>query len=594
MKLSQKLLLITLLCGFTLVSQAQSKPAIYINQIAFDAAGPKSALMGTDALLTNPVTFVVIDQATSKTIFTGTLDKAQQITEWAPGKYFYKADFSAVHQSGKYRLSVNMPGGKVLSDAFQIADNALATLTVPSILHYYRKQRANTPAELAADAKMKLFGSDQTVDLRGGWCDASGDVSKYFSHLAYANFMSPQQTPLVTWSMIYADEAIPKLLTKLGVKDSIEDEALWGADYMMRALSKDDYFYMIVFSYFNKDPNARRAVGLHANSVTTNEYQCAFREGGGMAIAALARISRWQKHGDYTSAQYLDAAKRAFVHLLVNNTKYDDDGKENIIDDYCALMAATELWITTKNQQYLTEARKRAAKLSARVSPDGYFIADDGNRPYWHASDAGLPVIALARYTKNEPDAARKNVALQAIKKSLDYELRVSNGVSNPFGYARQTFKYKGNIKDGFFIPHDNETGWWWQGENARLGSLATAAIVGGRLVYPAAGAWQTKPSLGVFATNQLNWILGNNPYQMCFMYNFGSKNVPYMHSNYGHGSERGGVSNGITGKEGNGDGSGIDFKAEDKGDEWRWTEQWIPHAAWFLQAIAAMADEGK
>jgi hypothetical protein len=64
---------------------------------------------------------------------------------------------------------------------------------------------------------------------------------------------------------------------------------------MMRSLSKDDYFYMTVFSYFNKDPNARRIVGLLANSVTTNQYQCAFREGGGMAIAALARISQWKK-----------------------------------------------------------------------------------------------------------------------------------------------------------------------------------------------------------------------------------------------------------------------------------------------------------
>ena len=40
-----------------------------------------------------------------------------------------------------------------------------------------------------------------------------------------------------------------------------------------------------------------------------------------------------------------NAAKRAFAHLLINNIKYCDDKKENIIDDYCALMAATELWI---------------------------------------------------------------------------------------------------------------------------------------------------------------------------------------------------------------------------------------------------------
>lgn len=576
----------------SVLASAQNKPAIYTNQIAFDANGPKTILIGNQQKLPPRTVFSLVNAANLKPVFTGFLGKAQQIAGWAPGQYFYPANFSGFKQTGRYKISVRAGTNNIFSDAFEVKPNALAELTLPSVLHYYRRQRANTPGELAADAKMKLFGSEQRVDIRGGWCDASGDVSKYFSHLAYANFMSPQQIPLVTWSMVYADEAVPKMLTRLGVKDSIESEALWGADYMMRALAKEGYFYMIVFSYFNKDPNARRIVGLHANSITTNEYQSAFREGGGMAIAALARISRWKKHGDFTSAQYLDAAKRAFAHLLLNNTKYDDDGKENIIDDYCALMAATELWISTGDNQYRTEARKRAEKLSSRLSPAGYFIADDDTRPYWHASDAGLPIIALARFVKQEVDPVYRNRALQTIKAALDYQLRVTGNTANPFGYARQTFRYKDKVQDGFFIPHENETGWWWQGENARLSSLATAAIVGGRLVYPAANAWKVKPALAEFAANQLNWILGKNPYQMCFMYGFGSKNVPYMHSNYGHGSERGGISNGITGHEGNGDGSGIDFKTEAQGNEWRWTEQWIPHAAWFLQAVAAMAQE--
>jgi hypothetical protein len=439
---------------------------------------------------------------------------------------------------------------------------------------------------------MKLYGSEQEVDMRGGWCDASGDVSKYFSHLAYANFMSPQQIPLVTWSLINTRERIPGMLRRLFVKDSVEQEALWGADYLMRALSKEGYFYMIVFSYFNKDPQARRVVGLLADSKTTNEYQCAFREGGGMAIAALARIARWAKHGAYTPAQYLDAAKRAFAHLQVNNLKYTDDGKENIIDDYCALMAATELWISTADESYKVEARKRAFRLNRRLSKRGYFIADDGSRPFWHASDAGLPVISLARYLDKENDAAYRKPVIAAIRRFLTYQLQVTGSINNPFGYARQTFLLQGDIQDGFFIPHENETGWWWQGENARLGSLAAAAIIGGRLAYSGKKEAAVKNQLADFATRQLNWILGANPYQMCFMYKLGCRNVPYMHSQFGHSSEQGGISNGITGKEGQADGGGIDFKTEAQGNEWRWTEQWIPHSAWFLQAVTAMAQE--
>jgi len=573
---------------------AGDSPIIYINQVGFDSRGPKVALLQTNTFWEKGI-FTLIHVPSGQRVYSGEVRSPQKIEEWAPGKLFYRLDFSSFTQPGNYQLRVRIKGREYSSAAFQIGEDEPAHQMISAIIHYYNKQRANTPGELAADEKLRLFGSDQTVDLRGGWCDASGDVSKYFSHLAYANFVSPQQTPLVTWSMASADEAIPGLLDKWGLRDSLENEALWGADYMMRALSKDDYFYMIVFSYFNKDPNARRVVGLHANSVTTDEYQCAFREGGGMAIAALARISQWKKHGDYTSRQYLDAARRAYAHLVINNTRYDDDGKENIIDDYCALMAATELWIATDSAYYRDQARQRAASLSGRLTADGYFLAGATNRPFWHASDAGLPIVALSRYMKKEKDVAMRQRVMGVIKGALDYNLRVTGEVSNPFGYARQTFLYKDSVKDGYFIPHENETGWWWQGENARLASLATAALVGGRLVYPAKGpnnSWGTSNPLALYASQQLSWILGCNPYSLCFMYQFGQNNVPYMQSNFGHGSERGGISNGITGKEGNGDGSGIDFRTEAEGNEWRWTEQWLPHAAWFLQALTAIESE--
>jgi hypothetical protein len=588
-----KLPLFLLFIAFSFAFTCDAQPVIYINQIGFNTNAPKMAVIRVDKKLSSNIKFSLVNTVSGKTDYIGILSSAQTINEWTPGKTYYRADFSGYKNAGKYNLRIVADGKSYLSYPFEIGDDLLAKRTISSIIHYYNKQRANTPAELAADEHMHLVGGgDKTVDVRGGWCDASGDVSKYFSHLAYANFMSPQQTPLVVWSMVSASEALSDKLEKWKLKDSLDTEALYGADYMMKALSKDDYFYMVVFSFFNKDPNARRIVGLHADSKVTDEYQCAFREGGGMAIAALARISQWNRDRAYSSGQYLDAAKRAFAHLLVYNTKYDDDGKENIIDDYCALMAATELWIATDEPLYRDEARKRANNLNKRMTTAGYFIANDSNRPYWHASDAGLPVVALSRYLDIEKDVAHRAEALLTIKKALTYNLTVTNEVSNPFGYARQTFLYKGAVKNGFFIPHDNETGWWWQGEDARLGSLTTAALVGGKLAYPRKENILTRTKLAGYAGQQVSWILGCNPYSMCFMYGFGEKNVPYMHSNFGHGSERGGVSNGITGKEGHSDGSGIDFKTEDKGDEWRWTEQWIPHAAWFLQAVVAMEKE--
>jgi predicted alpha-1,2-mannosidase len=579
-------------------STAQPTTSIHVNQAIFPPNAPKIAVVEGH---TDDGAFDVVDAA-GHNLFHGHLGRPESVQDWSPNHAFYQADFSAFNTPGTYRLSANGTSAE-----FTIGDADWARPLISSIIHYYNQQRANTPTELEADKHLLLFGSDKRVDLHGGWCDASGDVSKYFSHLAYANFMSPQQIPLVTWSLVNTGETLKSQLDRWGLADSLSSEALWGADYITRSLSPEGYFYMTIFTYFKKDPEARRVVGLRANSVTTNEYQCAFREGGGMAIAALARISRWHKNGDYTAEQYLDAAKRAYAHLVINNTKYDDDGKENIIDDYCALMAATELWIATDDNYYRDQARLRAGKLNARMTPAGYFISDDGCRPFWHAADAGLPVVALIRYLDKEQDSLHRKSATETVRRALAYNLRVTRAVDNPFGYARQSFLYKGKVKEGFFIPHDNETGWWWQGENARLGSLATAALLGSTLLnthgwtsYPplsALGAASedltAPPYLATYAMGQYSWILGCNPYSICFMYGWGRNNVPYMHSNYGHGSQRGGISNGITGGKDNGDGSGIDFRTEDNGNEWRWTEQWLPHAAWFLAAVTAMANPG-
>ena len=559
--------------------------AILVNQVAYSTETAKTAIVQSAGPLPDTITFNLIDTISQKIVYTGVIQSAQQVQGWNQD-YYSRIDFSKFTQPGFYAINI----GTTISPSFRIGEKALTKVAVPAITNFFFHQRASSPQEQEADKQIKLYGSERTVDLHGGWCDASGDVSKYFSHLAYTNFMSPQQIPMVDWSMINTVESIPKLLTGLNAKQALSTEALYGADYIMRSLSPEGYFYMTVFTYFDKDPKARRVVGLLANSKTTSDYQCAWREGGGMAVAALARISKWQHNGDFTAAQYLAAAERAFAHLQINSTKYADDGKDNIIDDYCALMAATELWLATKKDIYKTEARKRADHLHTRLSPAGYFIADDKDRPFWHAADAGLPIIALARYLDAETDEPQRTQALQTIKKAIDYNLAVTKEVANPFGYPRQTFKVNGIIQNGFFIPHENESGWWWQGEDARLGSLAAAMLVGGRLVYPGDGPLKVNADIAQYASNLVSWVLGVNPYNMCMMYGYGKNNVPYMAAMYGHGSGIGGISNGITGSEANG--AGIEFKVEDNGNEWRWSEQWIPHSGWFLQAVTALAVE--
>lgn len=567
---------------------------IFVNQVAYEQNGYKTGIVKTESPVTGNSRFELVEKDSRKVVFSGLLQASQQVKDWSARDWYAIADFSAFKTPGAYSLVVRLKGKADSSYHFSIQHNVLPAIGIPAILEFFQHQRAQSPEELRADQHVLLYGSDKRVDLRGGWCDASGDVSKYFSHLAYTNFMLPQQIPMVTWSFINTAEQLPGFIQKAGIEEVFKEEALYGADYLLRSLSDEGYFYMTLFSYFKKDPEERRVVGLLADSKTTSDYQCAWREGAGMAIAALARIAKWNRNRDYTAAQYLAGAERAFAHVAVNSLKYADDGKDNIIDDYCALMAASELWIATGKMVYQSAARQRASNLSKRLSATGYFIADDANRPFWHAADAGLPLVALVRYLDIEKDGYLRKRALATIKTAIDYNLKVTAAATNPFGYARQHFSLRGVVKSGFFIPHENESDWWWQGEDARLASMTAAMIVGARLVYPSGNEWGVQPKILKYAFDQVSWILGKNPYGMCMMYGYGHKNVPYMASMYGHGSGKGGISNGITGKDGYADGSGIDFKVADNGNEWRWSEQWIPHTGWFLQALTALAPREK
>jgi hypothetical protein len=366
----------------------------------------------------------------------------------------------------------------------------------------------------------------------------------------------------------------------------------------MRAQSEKGFFFLNVFDGWSGELANREICSFSGESGTKSAaYQAAFREGAGMSIAALARVSTWQSSGEFSSAEYLQAAELGFAHLLENGASYADDGKENIIDDYTALLAASELHAASGESSYLNEARARAESLRARLSPAGYFIADDGERPFWHASDAGLPIVALARYVEVEPEAPRREEALSTISTHLSYLLRVTAETQNPFGYARQHFRMSaGDLRSGFFIPHDNESGYWWQGENARLASLAAAALIGGRAISAQGGTLGVSPELARFASNQLDWILGKNPGDVSFLAGHGRNNPPKYCSSKDlyHGHHDGGISNGITGAQI--DGGGFQWMTSAVGGDcwmqWRWVEQWLPHSTWYLLAITAAAQE--
>ncbi|AYF20770.1 glycoside hydrolase family 9 protein [Vibrio parahaemolyticus] len=559
------------------------------NHIGYERLGPKKAIIQTEQPHLSSYTAQLICATSEQTVATFAVEEQGKVANWHQG-YFYLIDFSSFTDSGDYFLQVE----DSRSSSFTVGEHILLNQTLSDVIHYFKSQRCGGVFD-QQDRQVPVLNANQTVDVHGGWYDASGDVSKYLSHLSYANYLNPQQTPMVVWnilkglSLLEGSEDIAAF-----TRTRLIEEALFGADFLVRMQNEKGFFYMTVFDKWSKD-TAQREICAYETQLghKFDDYQAGFRQGGGVAIAALAAASRLGVHGEYDQQKYRNAAENGYWHLKEHNTQYLNDGEENIIDEYCALLASVELFKATKETRYLEESRLWAQRLVARQMSDEqiqhfWSANQDGSRPYFHAAEAGLPVIALCEYLAIEDDSVPTESVKRIVNRACEFEIKISNKVTNPFGYPRQYVKGVNESKrDAFFVAHNNESGYWWQGENARLGSLATMAY----LAQPHIASQEIQQQLSVFAQDALNWIVGLNPYDMCMLDGHGRNNPDYL-PQYGFFNAKGGVCNGITG--GFEDEEDIAFNPPAQKDDmlqnWRWGEQWIPHGAWYLLAIMSQA----
>ncbi|ASB50062.1 glycoside hydrolase family 9 protein [Alkalitalea saponilacus] len=568
---------------------------VLVNHLGYNSGGAKTVVFQTTGGF-EPRNFS-IHNLNDKEVFSGNFESGGAIDSWHTGRA-YRGSFSDFDLPGKYYAAVQMNGSMVKSKVFEINDQVLAISTLDLLTKGIRSQRAAGEFN-EADKNISFFGErDDIIDASGGWYDASGDRGKYLSHLSYANFMNPQQAPMVVWNFLETLKNVEKYYKgddKEVLKSNLIVEAVHGADWLIRMQDEEGYFYINVFANWSWDPAQREICAYIGQEGFKNDnYEAGYREGGGMSIAALARAAAEGHSGEFSTETYLEAAIRGFHHLEKYNHLHIADGKENIIDDYCALMAATELYHATGDRQFLEAARVRMQNLTSRLTSDetmtDFWRADDENiRSFFHAAEAGLPVVSLVRYLNFETDSQYQSIAVDGVRRGVAFELAVTSEVNNPFGYARQYVKAvnEDSKRTSFFIPQNNETGYWWQGENARLASLATAMYQ----AFPYLDSDIQKKALH-YASDQKNWILGLNPFNMTMLHGRGYNNPSYApaYSDYRELNVKGCVLNGIT--AGFGNESDIAFRPAPWGDDvshmWRWSEQWLQHGSWLMVAIGS------
>lgn len=567
----------------------EGAPAILVAQLGYDSTAAKRALLAMPPGAEPSDACLVREDGWTRGL---ELDDAESVAAWSATRY-HQLRFDDVAEPGNYHVEATVDGRQLSSASFRIGEHVLQESVVADLTAYFRSVRSS--GEIDRKDRHAHFYADDSggeVDARGGWLDASGDYSKFLSHLTYTRMMSPQQIPLVAWALAQASDELRAVHAEFRTSQytRLRDEALYGADFLVRFQSSEGYFYTGIFDALTKILDERVITAPLQDSVRTERWQAAYRHGAGMAIAALARAATLDDHGEFESDDYWAAAVRGFDHLERHNTEYLFDGRESVVDDYCALVAATELVRAGRRRgvdvvEFERAVRARARSLAARHRTDergiGYLVGDGTGAPFFHAVEPGLPVVALILAGEHVPDIAPATRELAALL--LAALVRRTDAVPNPFGYPRQRVQPVGGApRDAFFYPHQNETGYWWQGENAGLASLAYAAILGARLdqVPP-----ELRGRLLRLADDALAWVVGLNPFDSCMLRGRGRNNPDYpgVYQN-----SPGGIVNGIT--SGFHDEAGIALLPDDapSGEQWRWAEQWIPHAGWFLLAACA------
>jgi len=611
-KVNLLLVMLFIALGFA-NTNALAKTVILTNHLGYYPAESKNLVIQSTETL--PTHFSLINNVTKEVVYQGETSYQGAVDKWRDWQ-FWQGDFSDFTTPGTYRIKLILNtdnsntkvASVITSEPFSIQADLYEQKAMSNVINYFKAQRSSGLRD-KADKNLGFHDSESKakVNVSGGWFDATGDYGKHLSHLDYSTYFNPQQTPLAVWSLYASLEVISKR-NDPNLKQyqrRLLDEALFGSDYLVRIKVPKGSFYQTIMSHgVEKKPEDRRiSHSTHYNEFSkrlvenntgqdkTLIYQASMRGGAGLAIASLAIAARQKYSGEFTQAEYLEAAEQAFEFLSENNGRLTNDGQDNIVDEYTGLMAATELYKTTGKGAFFTAAYQKAQQLIERkMNHQGHYFlrADEKNRVYFHPSDAGLPYVSLLNFYDIADQRMKKNI-LKSLKQLLTSELAITSAVTNPFGYARQLVEnMEGEKFSSFFFPHQTLASPWWQGENARLSSLAATAKLASNY-FEEDEEFHTE--LQRYATNQLNWILGLNPFDSSMLQGSG-RNVQahyWINDSYQYTGATGGIINGIT--AGLNNPNDIDYNDREyhrqPAHSWRWAEQWLPHSAWFLYAIS-------
>jgi hypothetical protein len=537
---------------------------VFANQVGYESAGPKSAVVATNFFPADRATLragvigadgqpaLQIDVPCQGRIHSGRAD------DW--GWYFWRVDFSELDRAGTFRVTATLGDARGESFPFVVGPGAVLDRTAADAVDFFYVQRCGCEVpgwHRACHLDDARLPDGTHVNATGGWHSA-GDYNKPMwqfgdSGACYALAAAAASRPNLPGFAERRGSGQPAALA----------EARWGADFLSRMqVPTDGSMRGDVLQGPGRSWMAWKAPDDHTdNQVGTPDDPVIAASPGNtpLAIAAWAILARApgaaKQPNDY----------RASAERLWNALTASDSAAANPL----LLIGALELDRTTGDEKYRRFARQAITAILALQKPSGAFSGDTGD----HGDVAAAAVALFALEFRDDP---QRPAAIGALRKYLDFCIARSD---NPFGLSRQGVE---EPEASFFHPTVG------LGVNFWILSRAWAALLIHRLT--------ADPRALVYATDQIDWLLGKNPLNLCMFEGHGGFNPPRYHHRYNMipGRERGAVpgaiANGMVRDMGLADRPGFDLsRAGGRAPSFRTSEPWLVHNMFYLLAVTAL-----
>lgn len=505
-----------------------------VNQAGYDIGAPKQFTVQANWRAGAASFSLIRDDGTEA--FRVPLSYAGRMTghfgnDW--GYEYWRGDFSAFEEAGRYRIRVLMDDFSDDSWPFAIDHELIWNRTARPAYRFFYYQRCGMeiPGYHGAchlDDAVCPEGKTQH-ELWGGWHDA-GDYNKYHNAPYVYGLLRAYGNRRAAFDAL---DAAPD--------DGFLDEILWGADHVRRMVAPDgSAFGGITSGYGFWGPPELETDNIPG---TGDERPISGPETGHDPAhhhAALARLAMLVDD----KAAWTKAAARGLDYALSKNLR-----------GVLQFSTAVDLYAATGDEKYAARARE-LFPAAITATPE----CVDAVRCY------------DAVFGENHTPLLRDALVARAEE--------ILALADNPFG----VYTFGPKERPNFFGTAADQSG-WHVGTSSHLLSAATVVAL--------AHGYAPDPRYLRFIYSQFNWTLGGNPFDTSLMEGVGSAFPPTYHqrltfAGVPRGAIPGGVINGITWRAPGDDRpfldmSGVDIPAFEP------NEVWLPHNTNYLDALSAL-----